>query len=75
MNKDKWKMLYIGKLVKRGMSREDAEENFWAGIDTFDFSSDPIDAADDELIYIMADADREMIGDDADFFDGNIGFK
>ena len=47
----KWKGIYIRRLVKCGIDREEAEANFEAGLDSFDFSNDPIDAADDELGY------------------------
>ena len=51
---EKWKLLYIKRLIDRGMDEEEAHQTFWAGFDSgeFDFKTDPIDCADDELSYI-----------------------
>lgn len=53
MKSEMWKLMYISRLIKAGIDRENAEANFDAG--DHDFTEDPIDAADDELSYISED--------------------
>lgn len=47
----KWKTRYIRQLIKRGLSKKGAEENYDAGISCHDFNFLPEDAANDELGY------------------------
>lgn len=51
--REAYKSLYVGRMVARGVDREDAEASFEAG--DVDYDIDPESAADDELSYWDAD--------------------
>lgn len=55
MNKKKWKILYISRLINSGLSLEEAKNLYINGIDTHDYNDDPISQADDEISYMQAD--------------------
>lgn len=50
-----WKARYIRHLVKRGLLKKEAYENYKAGVSCHDLSFLPEDAADDELSYWIND--------------------
>lgn len=54
MNVLEWKKRYITQLIKLGLNKEEAEENYYSGYDGCN-SDSPEDAADDEISYWKAD--------------------
>lgn len=49
-----WMFAYIRRLRERGMTFEEAKDNYNAGC-PHDLDEDPIQAADDELSYMASD--------------------
>ena len=53
MDTQEWHKRYKNRLIKRGLSAQEAENILRAGGHDYDF--DPEDSADDELSYMVSD--------------------
>lgn len=51
----KWMKIYINRLVERGLTLGEAQDNYEAAGCPHDLDDDPIQAADDELSYMASD--------------------
>ncbi len=59
ISKEEWRESYISFMVRRGVDRQHAEENYAAGESEFDFEDDPEDWADAEMDCWTDDGDCE----------------
>ena len=57
--RDKWMAEYVTRMVERGIPQDFALANFHAAEDSHDYTSDPRDAADDEIYYMAQDCNGE----------------
>lgn len=54
MKKSEWKKIYISELIKSGLSKSEALENYRAG--DHDFDDSPIDQAEDLISYYIRES-------------------
>ena len=59
MEREQWKQAYIDRMVAHGLTRDFATADYEANADSYDYASDPRDAADDEVYYITQDCDGD----------------
>ena len=56
MNKKKWKVLYIARLINSGIAMQEAVEIYKSGLEEHEYNDDPISQADDLISYMRADS-------------------